>query len=55
MKIDREPYSQYNLVRDMLAAVEVIRTFDPSVVQPTATEIAANGRPQAFRRPPRPC
>ena len=44
MKIDREPYSQYNLVRDMLAAVDVIRTFDPSVVQPTAEEIAANGR-----------
>ncbi len=44
MKIDREPYSQFNLVRDMLAAVDVIRTFDPGMVQPTAAEIAATGR-----------
>ncbi len=44
MIADRAPYSQFNLVRDMLAAADVIRTFDPAVVKATAAEIAAMGR-----------
>ena len=44
MIADREPYSKCNLVLDMLAAADVIRTFDPSVVDQTAAEIAATGR-----------
>lgn len=44
MNNDRAPYSECNLVSDMLAAADVIRTFDPSVVSNTATEIAATGR-----------
>jgi glucosamine--fructose-6-phosphate aminotransferase (isomerizing) len=41
---DRSPYSQFNLITDMLAAAEVIRTFDTSVVKGPATEIAAAGK-----------
>lgn len=44
MIADRAPYSQFNLVKDMLAAADVIRTFDSSVVNATAAEIAATGR-----------
>lgn len=44
MIADRAPYSQCNLVRDMLAAADVIRTFDPALVKATAAEIAATGR-----------
>ncbi len=44
MIADRAPYSQCNLVQDMLAAADAIRTFDPSVVKATAAEIAATGR-----------
>ena len=44
MIADRAPYSNFNLVKDMLAAADVIRTFDPSVVRATAAEIAATGR-----------
>lgn len=44
MIADRAPYSQFNLVQDMLAAANVIRTFDPAVVKATAAEIAATGR-----------
>lgn len=44
MIADREPYSKFNLVVDMLAATDVIRTFDPGVVNQTAAEIAATGR-----------
>lgn len=44
MIADREPYSKCNLVRDMLDAADVIRTFDVSVVKSTAAEIAATGR-----------
>lgn len=43
MIADRAPYSQFNLVKDMLAAEEVIRSFDTSVVKATAAEIAATG------------
>lgn len=44
MIADRAPYSQFNLVRDMLATAEVIKTFDPAVVNATAAEIAATGK-----------
>lgn len=44
MIADREPYSQFNLVCDMLSAAEVIRTFDPDVARVTAAEIASVGR-----------
>ena len=44
MIADREPYSQFHLVQDMLAAAEVIRNYDPAVVKATAAEIAATGR-----------
>lgn len=44
MIADLNPYSQFNLVADMLATADVIRTFDPSVVDSTAAEIASTGR-----------
>ena len=44
MIVDRSPYSDFNLIRDMVAAAECIRTFDPSVVKTTATEIGAVGK-----------
>ncbi len=44
MIANRLPYSKFNLIADMLAAAEVIRTFDPSVVRQVATEIAAAGK-----------
>lgn len=44
MKHDCEPYSRFHLVSDMLASVDVIRTFDPAVVESTAAEIAGTGR-----------
>jgi glucosamine--fructose-6-phosphate aminotransferase (isomerizing) len=44
MQADQQPYSQFNLVRDMLATSDVIRTFDPAVVKQTAAEIAAVGK-----------
>ncbi len=44
MIADRAPYSQCNLVRDMLSTADVIKTFDPTVVNATAAEIAATGR-----------
>ena len=44
MIVDREPYSQFNLVTDMLAAADAIQAFDPSVVQATAAEIASVGK-----------
>lgn len=44
MHLDRAPYSQYALVRDMLAAAEVIRTFDPRVVEPIVAPIRAAGK-----------
>ena len=41
---DGEPYSQFHLVKDMFAAADVIRTFDPAVTRVTAAEIASTGR-----------
>jgi glucosamine--fructose-6-phosphate aminotransferase (isomerizing) len=41
---NRAPYSNFNLITDMLAAAEVIRTFDPAVVKKTAAEIALTGK-----------
>ena len=44
MIADCAPYSQFNLVHDMLAAADAIQMFDPSVVQATAAEIASVGK-----------
>src|SRR5688500_8540983 len=44
MQADRAPYSQFNLVRDMLAAADAISAFDPGVVRATAAEIATVGK-----------
>ena len=44
MQADNSPYSEFNLVRDMLAAADAIQAFDPSVVKATAAEIAAVGK-----------
>ncbi len=44
MQADRAPYSQFNLVRDMLAAAEAIQAFDPSIVKATASEISFVGK-----------
>lgn len=44
MRSDIAPYSQFNLVRDMIASVEVVQSFDPSVVNATAAEIASVGK-----------
>jgi glucosamine--fructose-6-phosphate aminotransferase (isomerizing) len=41
---NKTPYSNFNLITDMIAAAEVIRTFDPSVVKKTAAECAAAGK-----------
>jgi glucosamine--fructose-6-phosphate aminotransferase (isomerizing) len=41
---NRAPYSNFNLITDMLAAAEVIRTFDPAVVKKTAAEVALTGK-----------
>ena len=38
------PYSNFNLITDMLAAADVIRTFDTAVVKKTATEIVTTGK-----------
>lgn len=44
MKKDRAPYSEYNLITDMVDASKVIRTFDPSIVRSTAAEISKTGK-----------
>jgi glucosamine--fructose-6-phosphate aminotransferase (isomerizing) len=44
MHIDRAPYSQFALVADMLAAADVIRSFDPRVVEPIVEPIRAAGK-----------
>ncbi|HEY0982431.1 MULTISPECIES: SIS domain-containing protein [unclassified Schlesneria] len=44
MIADRSPYSKFNLITDMIAAAEVIRTFDPSEVKATAEEIGKVGK-----------
>lgn len=41
---DRPPYTNHNLITDMVFASDVIRTFDPSVVKPAAAEIAKAGK-----------
>ncbi len=44
MILDRSPYSEFNLITDMVAAASVIRTFDTSVVKKTAADIASIGK-----------
>jgi len=44
MQSDRTPYSQFSLVQDMLQAPQVIRGFDPRVVQPIVEPIRAAGK-----------
>lgn len=44
MQLDREPYASFGLVTDMLAAVEVVRKFDPAVVDLFAKDITAEGK-----------
>ena len=44
MIADRLPYSKYNLITDMLAAAEAIRSFDINVVKQAATGIASTGK-----------
>ena len=44
MILDRAPYSNFSLITDMVAAANVIRTFDTSVVKPAAAEIAKVGK-----------
>ncbi len=44
MFADQAPYSQFNLVQDMLAAADAIQAFDPGVVKATAAEIASVGK-----------
>ena len=44
MILDRSPYSDFHLITDMVAAANVIRTFDTSVVKETAAEIAQVGK-----------
>jgi len=41
---DRTPYSNYNLITDMIAAATVIRTFDTSVVKAAAGPIVKAGK-----------
>jgi glucosamine--fructose-6-phosphate aminotransferase (isomerizing) len=44
MQPNRPPYSQYGLVQDMLQTPQVIRAFDPQVVQPLVEPIRAAGK-----------
>lgn len=44
MLLDRAPYSNFNLITDMVEASNVIRTFDTSVVKAAAAEIAKVGK-----------
>jgi glucosamine--fructose-6-phosphate aminotransferase (isomerizing) len=44
MHLDREPYSRYGLVADMLSTVDVVRGFQPSVVDDLAQSVPANGK-----------
>lgn len=44
MHLDREPYASFGLVKDMLSAVDVVRSFDPSVVQPMSARIPSDGK-----------
>lgn len=40
----KPPYSQFNLITDMVFAGNVIRTFDPTVVKAAAAQIAKAGK-----------
>lgn len=44
MQANQAPYSNFGLVQDMLETVNVIRTFDPAVVEPIAGAIRDAGR-----------
>ncbi len=44
MQLEQPPYSAFGLVHDMVAAVDVIRTFDPAVVTPLVEPIRAAGK-----------
>lgn len=44
MIADRAPYSNFNLITDMIEASNVIRTFDPSVVKGPAAQIKKVGK-----------
>ena len=44
MLANQYPYSDYNLITDMIAASEVIRTFDTAVVKKVAAQIASTGK-----------
>lgn len=44
MQANQAPYSNFGLVQDMLETVNVIRTFDPAVVEPIASAIRDAGR-----------
>lgn len=44
MLANQFPYSKFNLITDMIAAAEVIRTFDTAVVKNVAQQIAATGK-----------
>ena len=44
MHPDRVPYSQCAIVGDMLSAVEVVRTFDPHVVEPLVEPVRKAGK-----------
>jgi glucosamine--fructose-6-phosphate aminotransferase (isomerizing) len=44
MQSDRTPYSQFGLVRDMLQAADVVRDFNPNVVEPLVAPIRQAGR-----------
>ena len=44
MNLDNQTYSQYGLVRDMLATPEIVAAFDPDQATDTAREIASIGR-----------
>ncbi len=44
MIANQPPYSNFNLITDMVVTADVIRNFDPAVVKKTASEIAATGR-----------
>lgn len=44
MIADRAPYSNFNLITDMIEASNVIRTFDPTVVKGPAAQIKKVGK-----------
>jgi len=44
MHAESAPYSQFGLVRDMLQAADVIRSFDPRVVEPLVEPVRSAGK-----------